>query len=94
MTNQQINASEQIDARIEELTDWRGEMLSKVRRVINEADPQVTEVWKWAKATNPGTPVWSHNGDICTGETYNDKVELTFYEVLHSTIPPACSTPA
>jgi hypothetical protein len=70
--------SQQIDARIEELGDWRGETLAKVRVVIRAADPDVVEEWKWAKATSPGTPVWSHDGIICTGETYKDKVKMTF----------------
>jgi hypothetical protein len=68
----------QIDEKIEELGDWRGEMLSRVRALIKEADPDVTEEWKWVKPTNPGTPVWEHDGIICTGETYKDKVKLTF----------------
>lgn len=80
MADHQLNASNEIDAKIDELDDWRGTTLSKVRRVIKEADPEVTEEWKWAKATNPGTPVWSHDGGICTGETYKDKVKLTFYK--------------
>ncbi|HEX3454071.1 MAG TPA: DUF1801 domain-containing protein [Gaiellaceae bacterium] len=71
-------ASERIDQRIHELGDWRGETLSRVRELIKEADPEVVEEWKWAKATNPGTPVWSHGGIICTGESYKDKVKLTF----------------
>jgi len=70
--------SKLIDARIEELRDWRGEALSRIRRLIKQADPDVVEEWKWAKSTNPGTPVWSHEGIICTGETYKDKVKLTF----------------
>src|SRR3954451_7723186 len=70
--------SQQIDARIEELGDWRGEMLARLRAVIRAADPDVVEEWKWAKATSPGTPVWSHDGIICTGETYKDKVKMTF----------------
>jgi len=70
--------SELIDARIEELGDWRGEMLSRVRALVKEADPEVVEEWKWAKATSPGTPVWSHDGIICTGETYKSVVKLTF----------------
>jgi hypothetical protein len=61
--------SQLIDARIQELGDWRREKLARVRRLIKEADPQVVEDWKWVKPTNPGTPVWSHNGGICTGET-------------------------
>jgi hypothetical protein len=77
MTNGE-SASQQIDARIEELGDWRGDTLGRVRRLVKEADPDVVEEWKWAKATSPGTPVWSHDGIICTGETYKDKVKLTF----------------
>src|SRR5262245_49275653 len=73
-----LTPAEQIDARIEELGDWRGEMLSRIRSLIKEADPDVLEEWKWAKATSPGTPVWSHDGIICTGETYKDKVKMTF----------------
>jgi hypothetical protein len=74
------DASKQIDERIEELGDWRGETLANVRRIIKEADPEVLEDWKWAKATSPGTPVWSHNGGICTGETYKSVVKLTFFK--------------
>ncbi len=70
--------SELIDGRIAELGDWRGETLGRIRTLIREADPDVVEEWKWAKATSPGTPVWSHDGIICTGETYKDKVKLTF----------------
>jgi hypothetical protein len=61
-----------IDARIKELGDWRGEMLSRIRSLIKQADPGVTEEWKW------GVPVWSHDGLICTGETYKNAVKLTF----------------
>jgi hypothetical protein len=71
-------ASEQIDARIAELGDWRGETLSRMRLLIKEADPDIVEEWKWAKATSPGTPVWSHDGIICTGESYTSIVKLTF----------------
>ena len=78
MAENEANASKQIDARISELGDWRGETLSKVRGIIKAADPDVVEEWKWAKATNPGTPVWSHDGIICTGETYKSVVKLTF----------------
>jgi hypothetical protein len=67
-----------IEAKIEELGDWRGEMLSRVRDLIKQADPEVVEEWKWRKPSNPGVPVWSHDGMICTGETYKDKVKLTF----------------
>jgi hypothetical protein len=65
--------AELIDARIEELGDWRGEMLSRLRTLVKEADPEVVEEWKWR-----GTPVWSHKGLICTGETYKNKVKMTF----------------
>ena len=70
--------SEQIDARIEELSDWRGETLGRLRALVKEADPDVVEEWKWVKATSPGTPVWSHDGIICTGETYKETVKMTF----------------
>jgi len=73
-------ASSEIDKRIRELDDWRGETLGRVREIIKEADPDVVEEWKWAKATSPGTPVWSHNGGICTGETYKKVVKLTFFK--------------
>ena len=72
--------SEQIDARIEELGDWRGETLARLRAQIKEAVPDVVEEWKWRKATNPGVPVWSHHGPICTGETYKSVVKLTFFK--------------
>jgi hypothetical protein len=72
------SASDQISMRIRELDDWRGETLSRVRELIKEADPEMVEEWKWAKATSPGTPVWSHNGIVCTGETYKNVVKLTF----------------
>ena len=74
------DASKQIDERIKELGDWRGETLGNVRRIIKEAAPDVVEEWKWAKATSPGTPVWSQNGGICTGETYKSVVKLTFFK--------------
>ena len=70
--------SQKIDTRIAELGDWRGETLARMRTLIHEADPEVVEEWKWAKATNPGTPVWSHDGIICTGESYKQAVKLTF----------------
>jgi hypothetical protein len=70
--------AEQIDARIMELDDWRSEMLSGLRALVKEADPEVVEEWKWAKASSPGTPVWSHDGIICTGETYKNVVKMTF----------------
>jgi hypothetical protein len=74
------NASKLIDERISELGDWRGETLARVRGIIKAADPDVVEEWKWAKATSPGTPVWSHDGGICTGETYKSVVKLTFFK--------------
>jgi hypothetical protein len=74
------NTSELIDKRIKELGDWRGKTLSKVRGLIKEADPDIVEEWKWAKATSPGVPVWSHDGGICTGEVYKNAVKLTFFK--------------
>lgn len=71
-------AAEQIDRRIAELGDWRGETLRRVRQLIKAADPDIVEEWKWAKATSPGVPVWSHDGIVCTGETYKSIVKLTF----------------
>jgi len=78
MAENEKDASTRIDERIEELGDWRGETLSRVRGIIRSADPEIVEEWKWAKATSPGTPVWSHGGIICTGETYKSVVKLTF----------------
>jgi len=72
------SASEQISHRIEELGDWRGETLARVRELVKQADPEIVEEWKWAKASSPGTPVWSHGGIVCTGETYKSVVKLTF----------------
>ena len=80
MATDETDASELIDNRVRELGDWRGKTLSKVRAVIKEADPDVVEEWKWAKRTSPGTPVWSHNGGICTGESYKAVVKLTFFK--------------
>jgi hypothetical protein len=80
MANDKTNASKLLDKRIRELGDWRGKTLSKVRGIIREADPDIVEEWKWVKPTNPGTPVWSHNGGICTGETYKSVVKLTFFK--------------
>jgi len=74
------SASELISLRIKELNDWRGDTLAKVRRLIKESDPEVVEEWKWAKPTNPGIPVWYHDGGICTGETYKNAVKLTFFK--------------
>ena len=78
-TSSRESASRQIDARIEELGDWRGEKLSRLRALIKQADPEVVEECKWIKPSNPlGVPVWSHDGIICTGETYKSVVKLTF----------------
>jgi hypothetical protein len=72
--------SQLIDARIAQLDDWRGTTLSRLRVLIKNADPEVVEEWKWKKATNPGVPVWSDHGIICTGETYKSVVKLTFFK--------------
>jgi hypothetical protein len=72
--------SQLIDARITELGDWRGKTLSRLRALIKQAEPDVVEEWKWRKASNPGVPVWSHRGPICTGETYKSVVKLTFFK--------------
>jgi len=69
-----------IDAKIKELDDWRGKTLSRVRALIKQADPEVVEEWKWKKPSSPGVPVWSHDGGICTGETYKSVVKLTFFK--------------
>jgi hypothetical protein len=79
MAKSESDASKLIDEKIKELGDWRGETLGKVRGIIRAADPDVVEEWKWVKPTNPGTPVWSHAGIICTGETYKSVVKLTFF---------------
>ena len=80
MADDEATASERIDARIDELGDWRGETLRTVREIIHVADPDIVEEWKWAKATSPGTPVWSHDGGVCTGESYKSVVKLTFFK--------------
>jgi hypothetical protein len=72
------SASAVIDARIREVGGWRGKTLARVREIIHKADPEIVEEWKWAKATSPGVPVWSHGGIVCTGETYKDHVKMTF----------------
>src|ERR1700756_569865 len=72
------SASALIDQKIKELGDWRGKTLAKVREIIQQADPEIVEEWKWAKATSPGTPVFSHGGIVCTGETYRNVVKMTF----------------
>ena len=77
-SNEGQSASERIDNRIAELGDWRGETLSRMRKLIKQADRDVVEEVKWVKATNPGVPTWSHDGIICTGETYKSVVKLTF----------------
>jgi len=72
------SAAASIDERIKELGDWRGKTLGRMRKLIKEADPDIVEEWKWVKSTHPGTPVWSHDGIICTGESYKNAVKLTF----------------
>jgi hypothetical protein len=72
------SASALIDEKIKELGDWRGKTLAKVREIIYEADPEILEEWKWVKPTRPGTPVFSHGGIVCTGETYKNVVKMTF----------------
>lgn len=76
------SASQRIDARIAELGDWRGEALARMRALIHEADPSVVETWKWM-----GTPIWEHDGIICTGESYKDKIKLTFAKGASLTDP-------
>ena len=71
-------ASELISKRIAELGDWRGETLGRMRKLIRQADPDVVEEWKWVTPAKPGTPVWSHDGIVCTGESYKSVVKLTF----------------
>jgi hypothetical protein len=73
-----MTASDDITKRIDELGDWRGETLARIRRLIHDADPEIQEEWKWAKASSPGTPVWAHDGIVCTGETYKQVVKVTF----------------
>jgi hypothetical protein len=75
---QEQSATELISERVAELGDWRGQTLGRMRALIKEADPDVVEEWKWVKPTRPGTPVWSHDGIICTGESYKSVVKLTF----------------
>ena len=72
------SASVCIDEKIKELGDWRGKTLAKVRAIVHAADPEIVEEWKWVKATSPGTPVFSHGGIVCTGETYKNVVKMTF----------------
>jgi hypothetical protein len=80
MAADQADAARKIDERIRELGDWRGETLATVREIIAAADPDIVEEWKWVKPTNPGTPVWSRSGGICTGEAYKNVVKLTFFK--------------
>ena len=75
---QDNSASAILDAKISELGDWRGKTLAKVRQLIHQADPEIVEEWKWVKATSLGTPVFSHGGLVCTGETYKNMVKMTF----------------
>lgn len=75
-----MTPSQQIDAKIEELGDWRGDTLARLRSLIKEADPDAVEEWKWVKPSSGGTAVWEHDGGICTGEVYKDKVKLTFFK--------------
>ena len=72
-------ATANITKRIKELGGWRGETLLRLRQLIHDADPEILEEWKWVKPTNPGVPVWSHDGGICTGESYKAVVKLTFF---------------
>ncbi len=72
------SASASIDEKIKQLGDWRGKTLAHLRQLIHDADPGIQEEWKWAKPASPGTPVWSHDGIVCTGETYKQVVKLTF----------------
>jgi hypothetical protein len=72
-------ATARISERIEELGGWRGETLAGLRRLIHDADPDIVEEWKWEKPSSPGVPVWSHDGGVCTGESYKEVVKLTFF---------------
>jgi hypothetical protein len=72
-------ASASISQRIQELGDWRGETLARLRQLIHDADPEIQEEWKWVKPKSGGTPVWSHDGGVCTGESYKEVVKLTFF---------------
>jgi hypothetical protein len=80
MAGKTDSPSQMIDLRIRELGDWRGQVLRRMRELIHEADPEVVEEWKWPKASSSGTPVWSHDGGICTGESYKEVVKLTFFQ--------------
>ena len=74
------DAAKKITDKIKELGDWRGDTLAKVRQLIHAADPRIEEEWKWEKPSSGGVPVWSHDGGICTGETYKEVVKLTFFK--------------
>jgi hypothetical protein len=78
MKNSPEYASASIDAKINDLGDWRGAALARLRQLIHAADPEIEEEWKWAKPSSPGVPVWFHHGIVCTGETYKQAVKLTF----------------
>jgi hypothetical protein len=80
MTAMDNSPSQMIDQRIRDLGDWRGPVLKRMRELIHEADPEAVEEWKWVKESSPGTPVWSHDGGICTGEAYKQVVKLTFFQ--------------
>lgn len=79
MKSESTAASKKITKRIQELEGWRGETLARVRKLIHEADPEIEEEWKWEKPSAPGIPVWSHDGGVCTGESYKEVVKLTFF---------------
>ena len=79
MTSDSGAAATKITKRIEELGDWRGETLAQLRQLIHDADPEIEEEWKWEKPSSGGTPVWSHDGGVCTGESYKQVVKLTFF---------------
>lgn len=78
MKRPERSASALFDAKIKELGDWRGKTLAKVREIIHAADPEIVEEWKWVRPTSPGTPLWSHGGIVCTGETYKNHIKMTF----------------
>jgi len=75
----EVFAAHKISTRTEEFGDWRGDTLARLRQLIHDADPNIEEEWKWVKPTNPGVPVWSHDGGVCTGEVYTQVVKLTFF---------------
>ena len=72
------SAAALMEEKIKTLGDWRGDVLAKVREIMHDADPEIVEEWKWVKPTSPGVPVWSHEGIVCTGETYKSVVKMTF----------------